>query len=177
MSIIFTLIRSAATAQADVPTPLGALRLVRSERGLLGAWFADQKHHPGAFDVPERPGDSLLRDAAQRIERYFDGSDEAFDLPLDLRGTPFQCRVWAALQRIAAGRTMSYRALAAGIDAPSAMRAVGAAIGRNPLTLIVPCHRVVGSTGSLTGYAGGLERKRRLLALEAGAQPLLASAA
>ena len=176
MSIIFTLIRGAAVAQADVPTPLGALRLVRSERGLLGAWFADQKHHPGGFDVPERPDDALLREAAQRIGRYFDGRAEAFELPLDLRGTPFQCRVWAALQRIAPGRTTSYGALAASLDAPNAMRAVGAAIGRNPLTLIVPCHRVVGSTGSLTGYAGGLERKRRLLALEASAGTLLAAA-
>ncbi len=176
MSIIFSIIRSAATAQAEAATPLGTLRLVRSERGLLGAWFADQKHHPGGFDIHERPDDPLLGEAARQLLGYFDGASDRFDLPLDLRGTPFQCRVWEALRTIAPGRTLSYASLAAQIGATAAVRAVGAAVGRNPLSLIVPCHRVVGSSGSLTGYAGGLARKQQLLALEARAAASLAAA-
>jgi len=177
MSTLFDFIRSAATAQSEVATPLGTMRLVRSERGLMGAWFDNQKHHPGSFDVAEQPHDALLRDAAAQLAAYFDGSAGGFDLPLDLRGTAFQCRVWTALQTIARGRTLSYGAMAAHIGAPSAVRAVGAAIGRNPLSLIVPCHRVVGSTGGLTGYAGGLARKEHLLALEARAVTRVMAAA
>ena len=168
MNAIIDAIRSGSTAQAHVATPLGPLRLVRTAEGLAGAWFEGQKHHPGDIAVPERPDDDLLARAARRLQAYFDaGGDAGFgDLPFDLRGTPFQQRVWHALLRIPRGTTRSYAEIAIAIGAPHAVRAVGAAVGRNPISVIVPCHRVLGSDGSLTGYAGGLERKRRLLALE-----------
>lgn len=172
MSATLEAIRDDGTAQATVTTPLGPLRLVRTASGLAGAWFDGQKHHPGPLAAPERAGDPLLARAAHRLQAYFDGANEDAgfaDLPFDLRGTPFQRRVWEALLRIPRGGTCSYAAIAAEIGAPQGVRAVGAAVGRNPLSVIVPCHRVLGSDGSLTGYAGGLERKRRLLALEAPA--------
>lgn len=161
----------ACTAQARVDSPLGPLLLARTPRGLAGAWFAGQKHHPGPLRAPERPDDPLLREAARQLADYFDGRGAGFDLPLDLdHGTPFQRRVWQALRGIAGGRTRSYSELARELDAPTAARAVGAAVGRNPVSVIVPCHRVVGHAGALTGYAGGIDRKRALLALE-GARP------
>jgi len=104
------------------------------------------------------------------LQRYFAGTLMSFDLPLDLLGTPFQRSVWQALLRIPAGRTCSYGELAHAIGKPAAARAVGAAVGRNPVSLVVPCHRVLGAGGALTGYAGGVERKRALLELEAQAE-------
>jgi methylated-DNA-[protein]-cysteine S-methyltransferase len=167
MNVVIDAIHSAGTAQAAVATPLGPLRLVRTAHGLAGAWFDGQKHHPGPIDLPERPEDALFVRAARQLRAYFGDGDAAFDLPFDLHGTPFQQRVWRALSRIPAGETRSYAGVAAEIGTPQAVRAVGAAVGRNPLSVLVPCHRVVGSDGSLTGYAGGIDRKRRLLALEA----------
>ena len=164
-------IRAACTAQATIRTPLGALLLARSTRGLTGAWFEGQKHHPGPLAAPERPGDALLRDAADQLHAYFAAGRDAFALPLDLHGTPFQRAVWQALLAIPGGRTCSYAEVARALGAAAALRAVGAAVGRNPLSVIVPCHRVVGSDGSMTGYAGGLERKRALLSLEHAAVP------
>ena len=166
MNIPLDAIHAECTAQARVTTPLGTLLIVRTAKGLAGAWFEGQKHHPGPLDAPERPQDPLLARAAEQLRAYFDGSDESFDLPFDLRGTPFQRRVWQALQAIPLGGTRSYAAIAGAIGAPQAVRAVGAAVGRNPLSVLVPCHRVLGSDGSLTGYAGGVERKRQLLARE-----------
>ena len=154
------------TAACRVDTPLGPLLLARSANGLAGAWFDAQKHHPGALDVAVQPNDPLLQRAAAQLRRYFDADAVPFDLPLDPTGTPFQRAVWAALVLIPPGATRSYGEIARAIGAPQAVRAVGGAIGRNPISLIVPCHRVVGSTGALTGYAGGVERKRALLALE-----------
>jgi len=156
----------AITATRRVDTPLGPMLLARTSSSLAGAWFDAQKHHPGAFDAPEQADDPLLQPAAVQLHRYFDGDATPFDLPLDPIGTPFQRNVWAALRLIPPGRTHTYGEVAQAIGAPSAARAVGAAIGRNPLSLIVPCHRVVGSSGALTGYAGGVDRKRALLALE-----------
>jgi len=155
------------TAQCRVASPLGTLLLARSASGLAGAWFDQQKHHPAAIDAPEREGDPLLGAAARQLAAYFAGTSDAFDVPLDLQGTPFQRSVWAELLRIAAGATCSYGEIARRLGAPSASRAVGAAVGRNPVSIIVPCHRVVGSSGSLTGYAGGLARKTSLLRIEA----------
>ena len=109
----------------------------------------------------------MLEQAKSQLAAYFAGQRMAFDLPLDLRGgTAFQQRVWQALREIAPGGTTSYGALSARIGQPAAVRAVGAAVGRNPVCIVVPCHRVIGTNGSLTGYAGGLERKTALLALE-----------
>jgi methylated-DNA-[protein]-cysteine S-methyltransferase len=166
MSLTLESIRRRATAQRTVDTPLGELLLARTEQGLAGAWFVGQSHHPGALPAPIDMSDALLIDAARQLDRYFAGGREPFVLPLDLHGTEFQRRVWAALQRIAMGGTTSYGDVARQIGQPTAVRAVGAAVGRNPLSLIVPCHRVLGADGSLTGYAGGTQRKTALLQME-----------
>jgi len=156
------------TAQSTIATPLGPMLLARTASGLCGAWFEAQKHHPGLLSAPQQPDDPLLARAAAQLAAYFAGRhDGRFDLPLDLQGTPFQRSVWQALLDIAAGTTRSYGEVARSVAAPAAVRAVGAAVGRNPVSVIVPCHRVVGSGGALTGYAGGLPRKQALLALEA----------
>lgn len=159
---------TAITAQAVYDTPLGAMRLARTAHGLAGAWFEDQRHHPGALDAPLAPNDPLLAEAARAIGEFLAGRRRTIELPLDPRGTTFQRAVWAALREIPRGETTSYGAIAQRIGAPQAVRAVGAAVGRNPVSVVVPCHRVVGRDGALTGYAGGLDRKRALLALEAG---------
>jgi methylated-DNA-[protein]-cysteine S-methyltransferase len=155
------------TAQRRIASPLGALLLARTATGLAGAWFEQQKHHPAAIAAPERDDDPLLAATARQLGAYFAGEAVAFDVPLDLQGTPFQRAVWAELLRIAPGATCSYGEIARRLGVPSASRAVGAAVGSNPVSVIVPCHRVVGSTGSLTGYAGGLARKTSLLRIEA----------
>lgn len=169
MSTLTHTLDACCTAQALVDTPLGPVRIARTANGLAGLWFEGQKHHPGALRAPLRPDDPLLRDAAAQLQRYFSGESASFELPLDLQGTPFQRDVWAALLRIPAGRTCSYGELARSIGKPRAVRAVGAAVGRNPASLVVPCHRVLGQDGSLTGYAGGVQRKQSLLRLEARA--------
>jgi methylated-DNA-[protein]-cysteine S-methyltransferase len=152
-------------------TPLGPLQLARTDSGLCGAWFVeDQKHAPDpARFAPEQnnPDDPLLQLVAQQLAAYFRGQLQTFDVPLDLSaGTPFQQAVWRSLLAIPHGKTSSYLALAQQLGKPSATRAVGAAVGRNPVSLLVPCHRVLGSNGQLTGYAGGLWRKQALLQLE-----------
>jgi methylated-DNA-[protein]-cysteine S-methyltransferase len=166
MTSALAAIGRACTAQARIATPLGPLLLVRTRAGLAGAWFEGQRHHPPAYDAPLHAGDALLARAAAQIGRYFEGRDAAFDLALDLVGSPFQRAVWLALLAIPRGRTRTYADIARSVGAPAAVRAVGAAVGRNPLSIVVPCHRVIGSTGSLTGYAGGLDRKAALLRLE-----------
>jgi methylated-DNA-[protein]-cysteine S-methyltransferase len=171
MNIAMTLssLRRACTAQATLPTPLGPMLIARTAAGLAGLWFDGQQHHPGPLDAPVRPDDPLLSRAAGLLQCYFAGAPVVFDLPLDLHGTSFQQSVWRALLQIPAGATSSYGAIARALGAPQAVRAVGAAVGRNPLSVIVPCHRVLGQDGSLTGYAGGLPRKQALLALESHA--------
>ena len=159
-------LNACCTAQRVIDTPLGPVRIARTARGLAGLWFEGQKHHPGELQVPHRDDDPLLREAARQIAQYFAGERSDFELPLDLPGTPFQLSVWQALLRIPAGNTRSYGTVAMDVGAPAAVRAVGAAVGRNPASLVVPCHRVLGRDGSLTGYAGGVERKQALLALE-----------
>jgi methylated-DNA-[protein]-cysteine S-methyltransferase len=167
MTTLTDTLDACCTAQALVDTPLGPVRIARTAKGLAGVWFEGQKHHPGALSAPLRPDDELLCEAASQLRRYFAGESASFDLPLDLQGTPFQRSVWTALLRIPAGRTCSYGELAQVIGRPRAVRAVGAAVGRNPASLVVPCHRVLGQDGSLTGYAGGVQRKQSLLQLEA----------
>lgn len=154
-----------------VDSPLGPLTLVATDGVLSGLYMTDQRHRPpaDALGVPDaRP----FTEAVRQLDAYFAGELTVFDLPLRMDGTPFRQRVWSALRDIPYGRTISYGQLAARIGNPAASRAVGLANGRNPIGIIVPCHRVVGASGSLTGYSGGLDRKRHLLALESGAGAL-----
>lgn len=160
------------TVQSRTATPLGDVRLAASPRGLVGLWFDGQRHLPRELDGPGAwPADDthpVLRAAARQVQEYLRGERTQFDLPLDLAGgTHFQQAVWRALLAIPRGHTTSYGAIARELGNPAAVRAVGAAVGRNPVSMAVPCHRVLGSTGGLTGYAGGLQRKTALLRLEA----------
>ncbi|MGW7489825.1 methylated-DNA--[protein]-cysteine S-methyltransferase [Streptomyces sp. NPDC054786] len=149
-------------------TPVGPLTLVATGEALTGLYMTDQRHRPPqeTFGDPADPGGPPFAAAIAQLRAYFRGELTTFDLPLALRGTPFQRRVWAALCAIPYGETLSYGQLAERLGVPTAARAVGLANGRNPVGIIVPCHRVVGANGSLTGYGGGLDRKRRLLAFE-----------
>lgn len=150
-----------------IDSRLGGVRLVASNHGLAGVWFDAQRHFPDMAGWQTNDAHPVLMQAAAQLHDYFDGKRQHFDVPLDLsHGTVFQQSVWQALLAIPAGVTTSYGQLSAGIGKPAAVRAVGAAVGRNPISVIVPCHRVLGSDGSLTGYAGGLERKTALLELE-----------
>jgi len=156
-----------ATVQANFASPLGRMILAAANQQLVGVWFADQAHLPDLSACPVDSNNPLLKQAAAQLSAYFAGQRHTFDLPLNTAtGTPFQQAVWQALLAIPFGSTCSYGQLASRVGKPSAVRAVGSAVGRNPLSLIVPCHRVVGANGSLTGYAGGLHRKTALLQLE-----------
>jgi methylated-DNA-[protein]-cysteine S-methyltransferase len=143
-------------------SPIGPLTLLSDGESLTGVHFA-------GFEPPSDARlvvDSVLETARHQLDEYFAAQRSAFDLPLAPAGTPFQRRVWAALLDIPFGETWSYAALARAIGKPSATRAVGAANGANPIAVVVPCHRVVGADGSLTGFGGGLDRKRFLISLE-----------
>ncbi|HZT32056.1 MAG TPA: methylated-DNA--[protein]-cysteine S-methyltransferase [Bryobacteraceae bacterium] len=145
--------------------PAAGLR-VRITAGGAGIQYVDLD--PGAAPAyPRNDANWLLREAARQLQAYFDGRLAVFNLPLEMEGTPFQRRVWAELVEIPYGETRSYAEVAAAIGAPRAVRAVGAANGRNPAPIVVPCHRVIGAGGKLVGYGGGLALKRRLLDLEA----------
>ena len=143
--------------------------LAATEQGLAGVWFVHgQEHMPDSSEWTTDDAHPTLAAAAQQLREYFSGQRQSFDLPLQPAwGTPFQRDVWQALQRIPFGRTSTYGDIARDIGNPKAVRAVGAAIGQNPHTIVVPCHRVVGANGSLTGFAGGLDRKQYLLSHEA----------
>ena len=165
-----TITRAPLRAQARLSSPLGPITLAATDDGLAGLWFDGQKHHPGVLDAPDDPRQIWIAQAAEELDAYWRGGaapHTRFHVALDLAGTPFQRGVWHALLDIACGERCAYRDIAERIGAPSALRAVGAAIGRNPVSVIVPCHRVVGRDGTLTGYAGSLDRKRALLRLEA----------
>ncbi|WP_219219476.1 methylated-DNA--[protein]-cysteine S-methyltransferase [Variovorax boronicumulans] len=150
-----------------VDTALGGVTLAATDAGLAGLWFDRQRHLPDMRSWQPDDAHPVLRAAAAQLQDYFAGTRSDFDLPLDLsHGTAFQQAVWQALLAIPAGQTTSYGTLSQRVGNPAAVRAVGAAVGRNPISVIVPCHRVLGADGSLTGYAGGLERKTALLALE-----------
>jgi methylated-DNA-[protein]-cysteine S-methyltransferase len=155
---------------STLSTPIGELLLTADEDGALTAVHLPNRH-------PETLGwerdDLALAEARRQLSEYFAGERTAFDLPLRPAGAPFQLRVWEALLRIPYGETASYGELARELGHPGAARAVGAANGRNPLAIVVPCHRVIGASGSLTGYAGGLECKRALLDLEVGRAALV----
>jgi methylated-DNA-[protein]-cysteine S-methyltransferase len=150
-----------------IDSPYGPLTLVATDRVLSGLYMARQRHRPDDSAFGER-ADAPFGEAIRQLEAYFGGELTEFDLPLRLDGTDFQRGVWDCLRRIPYGGIRTYGQLAAELGRPNASRAVGLANGRNPISIIVPCHRVIGSTGSLTGYGGGLDRKRRLLAFEAG---------
>ncbi|MFF3340039.1 methylated-DNA--[protein]-cysteine S-methyltransferase [Streptomyces flavidovirens] len=151
-----------------VDSPYGPLTLVATDGMLSGLYMTDQRHRPPEESFGER-ATGILGEAVRQLDAYFAGELKEFDLELSLDGTPFQRGVWAQLQQIPYGETWTYGQLAERLGNPAASRAVGLANGKNPVGIIVPCHRVVGAAGSLTGYGGGLERKRRLLAFEAGA--------
>lgn len=148
-------------------SPLGAMLATASDTGVRGLYFGGQKYCPPVV-ASRSPGEvhPVLARLQEEVREYFAGERTAFDLPLDLHGTPFQRQVWQALLAIPYGSRLSYGHLSVQIGAPRAVRAVGAAVGRNPVSILVPCHRVVGMDGSLTGYAGGLDRKQALLRLE-----------
>jgi methylated-DNA-[protein]-cysteine S-methyltransferase len=153
--------------QARFDSPLGPMIVAATDQGVAGAWFEGQRHMPVHAGWPLRPDHPVLQLAIAQLDEYFRGERAVFDLPLDLQGgTEFQQSVWRALLAIPRGGTTSYLSLSQSIGKRSAVRAVGAAVGRNPLSIVVPCHRVIGTDGSLTGYAGGLERKSALLKLE-----------
>lgn len=158
---------SSSTVQTTYASPLGTMVLAATEAGLAGVWFDGQRHQPDPSGWQQAPGHPVLQQAQAQLAAYFAGERHSFDLPLDLSpGTAFQQSVWRALLSIPYGSTQSYGALSVAIGKPAAVRAVGGAVGRNPLSIIVPCHRVVGAQGALTGYAGGLERKTALLQRE-----------
>lgn len=157
------------TAHATMPSPVGELLLVASDAGLVAIRFESNRHgsDPRESSVPAAqasPGEErVLLEVRAQLDAYFAGARTEFDLPLDARGTPFQRRVWEALREIPFGQTISYAELARRTGDVKAVRAVGAANGRNPIPLVVPCHRVIGADGSLVGFGGGLDRKRWLL--------------
>ncbi|MFA9445005.1 methylated-DNA--[protein]-cysteine S-methyltransferase [Egicoccus sp. AB-alg6-2] len=151
-----------------VDSPLGPITLVRDGRALVGCYLEPQRHRPEQEGFGPRE-DGAFADVAEQLAAYFAGDRRTFELALSFaRGTAFQQQVWRALCDIPYGETISYGELATRIGQPTASRAVGLANGRNPLGIIVPCHRVVGANGTLTGYGGGLERKQQLLDLERG---------
>lgn len=157
-------------AHTRLDSPLGALHIVADAQGLVGIWFHDQKHLPRPAEQArwvDEPAQAVLQACAKQLTEYFQGDRKTFDLPLSPEpGTVFQRLVWQALQRIPFGQTLSYGNLAQALGRPQAVRAVGTAVGRNPWSVVVPCHRVLGAQGALTGYAGGLHRKSALLQLE-----------
>lgn len=149
------------------PSPLGQLRLVAGDRGLMAVlWQDDDPLRVRLDETVEDTAHPVLQQAADQLSDYFAGQRRAFSVPLDFRGTDFQKAVWQALLHIPFGETRTYGQLAAQLGKPSASRAVGAANGKNPISIIAPCHRVIGGNGKLTGFAGGLEAKAFLLALE-----------
>lgn len=153
--------------QFRVDTPLGPLTALCSSRGLRGLWFDDQRHHPGPLSAQACPEHPLRQTLLETLARYFGGECRSTQhLPLDPQGTPFQRQVWDKLLTIPSGGSLGYGELARALGRPAAARAVGAAVGRNPISILIPCHRVLGSGGELRGYAGGLARKTALLRLE-----------
>lgn len=150
-------------------SPVGALKLIASDAGLSAVlWENDDPKRVRVGELIDAPEYPVLIQAERELRAYFAGERTSFSVPLDASGTAFQKKAWAALLTIPYGETRSYGQLATQIGNPKASRAVGAANGRNPISIIVPCHRAIGSNGALTGFAGGLEAKRYLLALETG---------
>jgi len=153
----------------SMTSPVGKLRLVASDVGLVAVlWENDNPKRVRLQDAIENDAHPILSQAKKELNQYFAGLRSAFSVPLDARGTHFQREVWEALLSIPFGETRTYGQIAAQVGRPSASRAVGAANGRNPISIVTPCHRVIGSSGKLTGFAGGLQAKAFLLDLEEG---------
>jgi methylated-DNA-[protein]-cysteine S-methyltransferase len=152
-----------------MPSPVGELKLIAGKRGLAAIlWESDRPNRVRARATKEDPTHPVLVETQRQLEEYFAGTRKRFDLPLDFVGTEFQKRVWSELLAIPYGETRTYGEIAGKLGDPNRMRAVGAANGRNPISIIAPCHRVIGADGSLTGFAGGLKAKAHLLNLECG---------
>ncbi|MDR7307970.1 methylated-DNA--[protein]-cysteine S-methyltransferase [Rhodoferax saidenbachensis] len=155
------------TTRSTLRSPLGTIILAATDTALVGLWFDGQSHQPDTSIWPQTTKHPVMQTAGDQLQQYFAKERTVFDLPLDLSGgTAFQQQVWAQLRAIASGATVSYGHIGQQMRNPLAVRAVGAAVGRNPISIIVPCHRVLGANGALTGYAGGLDRKVALLQLE-----------
>jgi methylated-DNA-[protein]-cysteine S-methyltransferase len=151
----------------SMKSPVGELKLVASDKGLAAIlWENDEPRRVRLAPVSENENHPVLFKTERQLNDYFSGKRKSFSLPLDFKGTEFQKKVWAALLTIPFGETRSYGQIAKQIESPKAVRAVGAATGKNPISIIAPCHRVIASTGKLTGFAGGLKTKAHLLALE-----------
>lgn len=150
-----------------ITTPVGRLCLTASDKGVTGLWFESPRHGAATADMQENANHPVLLRAEKQLAEYFEGKRKNFDLRLDLRGTVFQLMAWKALQTIPYGQTISYADQAGRVGDAKKARAVGMANNRNPISIIVPCHRVVGKSGSLTGYGGGLDVKEFLLGHEA----------
>ena len=162
---------TATRAHVTIGSPIGPLTLVAEGGALACIYMHDHRHAPdasafGAADPADGPQADVLALTQRQLEEYFDGGRFEFDVPLHMPGTAFQQRVWAGLREIPYGETISYGELARRVGQPNAFRAVGLANGKNPVSIIVPCHRVIGASGRLTGYGGGLDRKQVLLDLE-----------
>jgi methylated-DNA-[protein]-cysteine S-methyltransferase len=156
-----------------IDSPIGKLKLVASPEGLVAIlWDDDSPRRVRLTDLVESHSDRIILRTETELEEYFAGTREVFTVPLDMRGTPFQKQVWTALRNIPFGETRTYGQLAKQLGNPAATRAVGAANGRNPIAVIVPCHRVIGFSGKLTGFAGGLDAKAHLLNLEGRGESL-----
>ena len=153
-------------AQAIIESPLGPLTALASPAGLHGLWFDHQQHGPGPLAARQDAAQRWIAQTRAELAEYFAGTRRRFDVPLLPQGTHFQEAVWKLLCEIGCGETTSYGRIAQALGRAQGARAVGAAVGRNPISILVPCHRVVGEHGALTGYAGGLRRKEALLALE-----------
>jgi len=156
-----------------VKSPVGRLQLIASDEGLAGLLWANERPSPLRSSLDSEDNDNaILVEAARQLDEYFDGRRKHFALTLDFTGTPFQRQVWDALLTIPFGETRSYAQIAHQIGRPNAVRAVGAANGANPIAIVAPCHRVIGSSGQLTGFGGGLDVKEYLLALEGARLPI-----
>jgi methylated-DNA-[protein]-cysteine S-methyltransferase len=152
--------------QGLIESPLGPLSALASQAGLIGLWFDAQQHAPGTLEAPVDNAQRWIAQARRELELYFAGRQRELTVALAPQGTAFQEAVWRRLCAIRCGDTLSYGRIARDLGSPQASRAVGAAVGRNPISILVPCHRVIGENGTLTGYAGGLHRKQALLDIE-----------
>ena len=159
-----------STIYTKMTSPLGSVILSATDMGLSGIWFDGQKHLPPFKSWKSATDNPYLLQAQDSLQAYFAKETKRFEMSLDLHaGTAFQQQVWLALLKIPYGRTVTYQEISHYIGSPTSVRAVAGAVGRNPLSIMVPCHRVIGSNGTLTGYAGGLDRKLALLTLEGAA--------